>query len=140
MPPASRIAIALCLTSLSIHAQESVDLDALPAPTSRRAGDGIRMGDLKFNLLFDAMASWSKSAGDDDTAAFKFTQQHQSLLARATTPDEIEVLADILNPSEVFEATIPYRFFLPSLADVPVLGKGGVRGGRIVVQIGRAHV
>ncbi len=129
-------AIALMLSTLSTQAQEAVDLDALQAPTPRRAGDGIRLGDLKFNLLFDAMVIWNKSAGDDDTAGFKFAQKHQSLLARATTPDEIEVLADILHPGEVFEATIPYRFFVPSVADVPFLGKGGVRGGLIVVPFG----
>lgn len=129
-------AFALLLLSCSISAQEAVDLDALPTPTPRRAGDGIRMGDLKFNLYFDAMASWTKSAGDDDTAKFEFSQKHQSLLARATTPDGIEVLADILHPSDVFEATIPYRFFVPSVADLPFLGKGGVRGGRIVVPFG----
>lgn len=121
----------------ALHAQEAVDLDAVEAPApSRRAGDGIKAGDLKFNLYFDAMAVWSKSAGDDDTAKFRFTQQHQSLFARAMTPDGIEVLADILQPSSVFEATIPFRFFLPSLEGVPVLGEGGVKGGRMVVPFG----
>lgn len=121
----------------ALYAQEAVDLDAVEAPApSRRAGDGIKAGDLKFNLYFDAMAVWSKSAGDDDTAKFRFTQQHQSLFARAMTPDGIEVLADILQPSSVFEATIPFRFFLPSLEGVPVLGEGGVKGGRMVVPFG----
>ncbi len=123
--------------SATLFAQEAVDLDAVEAPApSRRAGDGIKAGDLKFNLYFDAMAVWSKSAGDDDTAKFRFTQQHQSLFARAMTPDGIEVLADILQPSSVFEATIPFRFFLPSLEGVPVLGEGGVKGGRMVVPFG----
>lgn len=123
--------------SAALFAQEAVDLDAVEAPApSRRAGDGIKAGDLKFNLYFDAMAVWSKSAGDDDTAKFRFTQQHQSLFARAMTPDGIEVFADILQPSSVFEATIPFRFFVPSLEGVPVLGEGGVKGGRMVVPFG----
>lgn len=123
--------------SATLFAQEAVDLDAVEAPApSRRAGDGITAGGLKFNLYFDAMSVWSKSAGDDDTAKFRFTQQHQSLFARAMTPDGIEVLADILQPSSVFEATIPFRFFLPSLEGVPVLGEGGVKGGRMIVPFG----
>lgn len=128
---------ALLAGSVALCAQEAVDLDAVEAPApSRRAGDGINAGDLKFNLYFDAMAVWSKSAGDDDTAKFRFTQQHQSLFARAATPDGIEVLADILQPTSVFEATIPFRFFLPSLEGVPVLGEGGVKGGRMIVPFG----
>lgn len=118
------------------YAQESVDLDAVDAAPARKAGDGVKVGDLKFNLYFDAMAVWSKSAGDDDTAAFRFTQQHQSLFARAATADGIEVFADILQPNTVFEATIPFRFFLPSLEGVPLLGEGGVKGGRMLVPFG----
>lgn len=127
--------VLLLATALG-HAQEAVNLDSVAPPPPRRAGDGVRLGDLKFNLFFDAMVSWSKSAGDDDTAAFQFNQQHQSLLLRAATPDGIEVLADVLHPADVFEATIPLRFFAPGLESVPVLGEASVRGGRILVPFG----
>lgn len=120
-------------------AQEAVDLDALdskPAAPSRRAGDGVAVGGLKLNLYFDGMAVWSKPANADSASSLMFHQSHTSLLARVTTKDEIEVYADIIHPGDVFEATIPLRFFAPSLASVPVLGNSAIRGGRMIVPFG----
>lgn len=130
--------ILLAAASLAL-AQEAVDLDALdskPAAPSRRAGDGVQVGALKFNVYFDAGLAWTREIDPDAKADFAFVQHHTSLLARASTEDGIEVYADIVNPGEVFEATIPFRFFIPSLAGNAILGEASIRGGRIVVPFG----
>jgi len=130
--------LALAMAALAT-AQEAVDLDALdskPAAPSRRAGDGVKIGGLKFNVYFDGGLAWTKEINSADKASLAFVQQHTSLLARASTEDGIEVYADIIHPEEVFEATIPLRFFLPSLKGNFVLGEASIRGGRILVPFG----
>ncbi|MEN9308309.1 MAG: hypothetical protein RL173_2241, partial [Fibrobacterota bacterium] len=95
----------LAATSL-LCAQEAVDFDALdskPAAPSRRAGDGVNVGGLKFNIYFDGGLAWSKETEPGSKADLAFVQHHTSLLARATTEEGIEVYADILHPTEVFE-------------------------------------
>ncbi len=134
-----RLGGALLAAAALSTAQEAVDLDALdakPAAPSRRAGDGIQAGGVKFNIYFDGMAIWSKPIHSDSASSMMFMQSHTSLLARATTKDEIEVYADIIHPEEVFEATIPLRFFSPSLASIPLLGQSAIRGGRMIVPFG----
>lgn len=129
----------LLAASSLLCAQEAVDLDALdskPAAPSRRAGDGVNVGGLKFNVYFDGGLAWSKEAEPGSKADLAFVQHHTSLLARATTEDGIEVYADILHPTEVFEATIPFNFFLPSLKGNAILGEASIRGGRIIVPFG----
>lgn len=133
-----RIALLVAFASVLSSAQEEIDLDAVPAstPAARRAGDGVRMGDLKFNIYFDGGLLWTKEAQADSKADLRFMQEHKSLFARATTPDGVEVYADIVNPNEVFEGTIPFRFFLPSLEGIPVLGDAAIKGGRMIVPFG----
>lgn len=120
------------------RSQEAVDLDAMTsvAPVPRRSGDGIRLGDIRFNLYFDAGLAWSKEIAAGSKSDLRFVQQHTSLLARVATSDGIEAYADILNPGEVFEGTIPLAFFAPSLSDVPVIGKSAIKGGRMIVPFG----
>lgn len=132
--PFTLVLASLCLS----NAQEPIDLDAVPSPpsSSRRAGDGIQVGDLKFNIHFDGGLLWSKGQAADSKSDLRFMQEHASLFARASTPDGIEVYADIVNPSEVFEATIPLRFFSSSLEGVPVLGDAAIKGGRMIVPFG----
>jgi hypothetical protein len=133
-----RLAWLIAIASGVSIAQEEIDLDAVPAakPSTRRAGDGIRMGDLKFNVYFDGGLLWSKEAQADSKADLRFMQEHRSLFARASTPDGIEVYADIVNPNQVFEGTVPLRFFASSLEGMPVLGDAAIRGGRMIVPFG----
>lgn len=134
MHPTILVMAAFALAS----AQEAVDLDAVAdAPAApRRAGDGIKVGDLKFNVHFDGGLAWSKGTASNGKSDVRFMQEHASLFARAATPDGIEVYADIVNPGEVFEATIPLRFFASSLEGVPVLGEAAIKGGRMIVPFG----
>lgn len=137
--PSFRNSASLVLAAFALaSAQESVDLDAITdAPaTPRRAGDGIKAGDLTFNLHFDGGLAWSKGTAADARSGLRFMQEHASLYARAATRDGIEVYADIVHPGEVFEATIPLRFFAPSLEGVPVLGDAAIKGGRMIVPFG----
>lgn len=139
MPTLLRSSRLLLAASSLLLAQEAVDLDAIddaPSSPSRRAGDGVQAGGVKFNIYFDGMAVWSKPANADSASSLMFLQSHTSLLARATTKDEIEVYADIVNPGQIFEATIPLRFFSSALASVPVLGNSAIRGGRMIVPFG----
>lgn len=133
-----RIALLVAFASVLTGAQEEINLDAVPEskPAARRAGDGIRMGDLKFNIYFDGGLLWTKEAQAGSKSDLRFMQEHRSLFARATTPDGVEVYADIVNPNEVFEGTIPLRFFLSSLEGVPVLGDAAIKGGRMIVPFG----
>jgi hypothetical protein len=133
----NRILSALLLGAGLSCAQVAVDLDQVEAPApSRRGGEGVQVGGLKLNLYFDAGVSWTKEANSTDKADFRFLQQHASLLGRATTSDDIDVQVDILHPTDVFEATIPLRFFSPSLKTIPVIGGAAIRGGRIIVPFG----
>lgn len=126
------------LTAGIVSAQEAVDLDAVESspPPSRRAGDGIHMGDLKFNIHFDGGLLWSKEANSGSKDDLRFMQEHTNLMARASTSEGIEVNADIVNPGQVFEATIPLKFFSSSLEGIPVLGEAAIKGGRMIVPFG----
>lgn len=138
MPRFQRFAWLVAIATAVSFAQEEIDLDAVPTskPAARRAGDGIRMGDLKFNVYFDGGLLWSKEAQADSKADLRFMQEHSSLFARASTPDGIEVYADIVHPNEVFEGTVPLRFFSSSLEGIPILGEAAIKGGRMIVPFG----
>lgn len=137
MPLASRPLVGVLAASVLANAQEAVDLDAVQSTApSRRAGEGIQVGDVKFNIHFDGGLSWSKGTASGSKSESRFLQEHTSLFARATTSEGIEVYADIVHPEEVFQATIPFRFFAPSLEGVPVLGDAAITGGRMIVPFG----
>ena len=133
-------AIASMLASAGLaRAQEQVDLDAAqaPPPDGRRAGAGVQAGDLHMNLWFDCMYLWTRHSADTVRNTARFLQEHADLLVRASTSDGIEAYANITHPSDVFQATVPFAFFLPSIRDVPLVGEGDVTLGSIRVPFGQ---
>lgn len=131
------IAILLAASGAA-RAQEQVDLDAVqnPAPDGRKAGAGAQVGDLHMNLWFDGMYLWTRYSADTVRNTARFLQEHADLLVRASTSDGIEAYANITRPSDVFQATVPFAFFLPSIKAVPLVGEGDVTFGSIRVPFG----
>jgi hypothetical protein len=134
-------AMAIILAAAgAVKAQEQVDLDAVespPVPDGRKAGAGIQSGDLHLNLWFDGMFLWTRHSADTVRNTARFLQEHADLLVRASTSDGIEAYANITHPSDVFQATVPFAFFLPSIHDAPLVGEGDVTFGSIRVPFGQ---
>lgn len=142
--------LASLLACLPLHslAQEEVSLDSLdtapkeapkPAPAAPRHG-ALRAGDVNFSLFFDGYLEVVAPKDPDAKGTFEFGQEHQSLLARASTSDGISAFGDVAHWTNVFEATVPLKFFAPSLEGVPALGESSLRFGRILVPMGNYAV
>jgi len=144
-----RLATALLTAgALAAHAQEEVSLDSIdtapkeapkPAPAAQRHG-ALRAGDVNFSLFFDGYLEYIAPKDPDAKGRFEFGQEHQSLLARASTSEGISAFGDIAHWTNVFEATVPLKFFAPSLEGVPGLGESSLRFGRILVPMGNYAV
>lgn len=135
----------LATLALAATAQEEVSLDSLesapkeapkPPASAGRHGGGMRAGGVDFSLFFDGYLEYVAPKSSEEKGTFEFGQEHQSLLARASTADGISVFGDIAHWTNVFEATVPLKFFAPSLESVPVLGTTSLRFGRILVPMG----
>jgi len=135
----SRLALIALLTTGAM-AQEAVNLDAVDsaaaaAPAPKHHG-GMRMGDVSVGLFFDGYLEYKRPSDSQVKHTLEFGQQHQSLLARAATPEGIVVFADVIHWENVFEATVPFNFFVPAVKDIPGLDKGSIRFGRILIPFG----
>lgn len=139
MHTSTRFGLIALLASGAI-AQEAVDLDAVDsaattAPAPKRHS-GMRMGDVSVGLFFDGYLEYKLPSSSRYKRTLEFGQEHQSLLARAATPEGIVVFADVIHWENVFEATVPFDFLVPAVKGIPGLDKGSIRFGRILIPFG----